>query len=71
MSDETESNFWVMHLINDSTAVRVNIVKGIEANSSIEILSPKFSAGDKILLTGGYGLPDTALVEIEKQKGNE
>ena len=67
LSDETESNFWVMKLANDSTAVRVPIVKGIETNGRIEIISPVFSSGDRIILTGNYGLPDTALVQIVKQ----
>ena len=67
LSDETESNFWVMQLSNDSTAVKVPITKGIETNGKVEIISPKFLTGDRIILTGNYGLPDTALVQIVKQ----
>jgi hypothetical protein len=48
------------------TAVKVPIVKGIEARDSIEILSPHFTVNQQILLTGNYGLPDTAKVVIEK-----
>ncbi|MDB5281315.1 MAG: HlyD family efflux transporter periplasmic adaptor subunit [Bacteroidota bacterium] len=71
LSDETESSFWIMQLINDSTAVRVPIVKGIETDGRVEIISPKFSSTDRILLTGNYGLGDTALVQIVKQKADE
>jgi len=66
LSDETLNTFWVMKLINDSTAVKVPIQKGIETNDNVEILSPKFSVQDKILLSGNYGLSDTALVIVQK-----
>jgi uncharacterized NAD(P)/FAD-binding protein YdhS len=62
-----QKNFWVMKLINDSTAVRVPITKGIETTDRIEILSPKFSTSDKFLLTGNFGLSDTAKVKVTQQ----
>lgn len=65
LSDESLSNFWVMKMINDSTAVKVPIKKGIESGDKVEILSPEFSPTDKILLTGNYGLSDTAFVKVE------
>ncbi len=67
LSNETQSEFWIMKLIDSNTAVRVNITKGIESNSHVEILSPTLSANDKIVLTGNYGLSDTAKVVIKKQ----
>jgi biotin carboxyl carrier protein len=71
LTDETEENFWVMKLINDTTAVRVPVVKGIETRNQVEIISPPLTAVDRIILTGSYGLPDTASVKIEAPKGNE
>ena len=66
LSDETMENFWVMKLINDTTAVKVPVVRGISSESKTEIISPFFSESDRILLTGQYGLPDTAFVKINK-----
>lgn len=66
LADETQQQFWVMKMINDSTAVKVPVQKGIEANDRIEILSPHFSGSEKIVLTGNYGLADTALVRIKR-----
>ncbi len=66
LSDETQSEFWVMKIINDSTAAKVPIKKGVEDGDKVEILSPQFSPNDKIVLTGNYGLPDTAFVIIQK-----
>ena len=64
LTDETQDNFWVMKMIDSTTAVKVPVQKGIETNDRIEILSPQFSANDKILVSGNYGLADTAKVNI-------
>ena len=37
LSDEIMENFWVMKLINDSTAVKIPVKKGISTDSEIEI----------------------------------
>ncbi|HEV3324880.1 MAG TPA: HlyD family efflux transporter periplasmic adaptor subunit [Puia sp.] len=65
LTDETESDFWVMKLIDSATAVKVPVKKGIETADRVEVLFPKFSPDDKILTTGNYGLPDTAKVKVE------
>jgi hypothetical protein len=66
LSDEVQSEFWIMQLIDSATAVKVPIKKGIENATNIEILSPALKLTDKILLTGNYGLPDTAKVIINQ-----
>jgi multidrug efflux pump subunit AcrA (membrane-fusion protein) len=65
LTDETESNFWVMKLIDSATAVKVPVKKGVETADRVEVLSPIFDPDDKILVTGNYGLPDTAKVKVE------
>jgi hypothetical protein len=67
LTDETQSEFWVMKMFNDSAAAKVVIKKGIETGDRIEIISPTFSATDRILVTGNYGLGDTAKVQIVKE----
>jgi len=64
LSNETQTEFWVMKLINASTAVKVPVTKGIETGGRVEIVSPKFTPQDKIVVTGNYGLADTAKVKI-------
>lgn len=66
ITNVTEDNFWIMRLVNDTTAVRVNIDKGIETDSLVQVLSPKLGKFDRIISMGSYGLPDTAKVEIVK-----
>ena len=66
LSDETLNNFWVMKIINDSTAIKVPVKTGIETGDKVEIISPDFLPSDKILLNGNYGLADTALVIVQK-----
>ncbi len=67
LSDETQTNFWVMKVIDSTTAVKVPVTKGMEINDRIEILAPQFSILDKFLLTGNYGLADTAKIKIIQQ----
>ncbi len=66
MSNETLEKFWVMKLINNSTAIRVDIQKGIENDSLIQIVKPQFNPNDRIIFDGAYGLPDTAIVVVNK-----
>ncbi len=65
LTNETQNEFWVMKLIDSITAVKVPVKKGLENATSVEILSPVFSSADKILLTGNYGLSDTARVNVQ------
>ncbi len=64
LSNEEQTEFWIMQLINDSTAVKVPVQKGIEKNDQVEILSPPMNDSANILLTGNYGLEDTAKVKV-------
>jgi len=64
LSDEVQSEFWIMKMINDSTVVKVPVKKGLETKENVEIVSPPLASTDKILLTGNYGLPDTAKVNV-------
>ena len=64
LTNDIQSEYWVMKMIDSSTAVKVDIQKGIATKDRIEILSPLFSPEDKILVTGNYGLGDTAKVKI-------
>jgi biotin carboxyl carrier protein len=66
LGNETQTEFWVMKLMNDSTAVKIPVTKGNENNEEVEITSPVFSTSDRIVLTGNYGLPDTARITIMK-----
>lgn len=66
LSNETQTDFWVMKLIADTLAIKVPITKGIETADRIEILSPKFLPHDRIITTGNYGLSDTAKIKIQQ-----
>jgi multidrug efflux pump subunit AcrA (membrane-fusion protein) len=66
MADEAQVNFWVMKMLDSNTAVKVEVKKGVEWKGRVEILEPKFDKNDRILVTGNYGLPDTAHVILDK-----
>ena len=65
LSNETQTEVWVMKMINDTIAIKVPVTKGFENNNEVEITVPEFLKSDRIILTGNYGLPDTAKVVIK------
>lgn len=66
LTDEMMQEYWVMKMIDDSTAVKVPVKIGEKTVEQIEIISPSFEMSDRILIEGNYGLPDTARVVIVK-----
>jgi hypothetical protein len=68
LSNETQTEFWVMKVINDSTAVKIAIKKGLETADRTEIMDPVFRKSDRILTSGNYGLTDTARIVINSEK---
>jgi multidrug efflux pump subunit AcrA (membrane-fusion protein) len=67
MSNETQTEFWVMKISNNNTAIKVNIKKGIENDSLIQIIEPQFTLSDKFISEGAFGLPDTAKIFIRNK----
>jgi len=65
LTNEVQSEFWIMKMVGKNLAVKIPIVKGLESGNRVEIRSPKLLPSDQILLTGNYGLPDTANVVVE------
>lgn len=68
LSDEMMKDFWVMKLMNDSTAVKISVTVGNKNAQKIEVLSPQFNGHDRIISVGNYGLSDTAQVKISNIK---
>ena len=66
LSDETQSSFWVMKMINDTTAVKVPIAKGAETDKYIQIKSGNLTTKDRVIISGNFGLSDTAFLKIKK-----
>lgn len=66
LSNETLDSFWIMKLINDTTAIKVLVKRGIENDSLVQILKPGLDLSEKIIIDGAYGLPDSSKVEIIK-----
>ncbi|MCW3118637.1 MAG: HlyD family efflux transporter periplasmic adaptor subunit, partial [Chitinophagaceae bacterium] len=66
LSDESQTNFWVMKMMDSVTAVKVPVTTGMESDGKVEIMKPLFTTGDQILISGNYGLADTAKVKIVK-----
>ncbi len=66
LTNENQSNFWLMKIAHDSIAIRVPVQKGIENDSVVEIISTGVNIHDLIISEGAYGLPDSSVVKISK-----
>jgi multidrug efflux pump subunit AcrA (membrane-fusion protein) len=66
LGNETQTEFWIMKVVNDSTAVKIPVKKGIENYNEVEITEPQFLPDDRIIVTGNYGLGDTAAIIINR-----
>jgi hypothetical protein len=64
LTDEVMKNFWVMKLISDTIAVKIPVKTGLSDEENIEISDPFFTKSDRFLMTGNYGLGDTAKVVV-------
>jgi multidrug efflux pump subunit AcrA (membrane-fusion protein) len=64
LSNEVETDYWVMLLKNDSTAVKVPVQIGLKNQERTEIISPKFKGTDRIVTSGNYGVGDTIKVKV-------
>jgi RND family efflux transporter MFP subunit len=61
-----ESGQTRVYVLNGDTATAVAVKLGIETKNLVELVSGA-TEGETVILTGGYGLPDTAKVHIESQ----
>ena len=66
-SNETQDEFWVMKLVDDSLAVKIPVTVGLQNATLIEIKSG-INYNDKIISKGAYGLADSSLVKVEIEK---
>ncbi|MDP4281983.1 MAG: HlyD family efflux transporter periplasmic adaptor subunit [Bacteroidota bacterium] len=64
LSDEIMKNFWIMKLVNDTMAIKMQVKTGTMNNDSIEIVFPALNSVDRILESGNYGLGDTIEVKV-------
>ncbi|MFD2934682.1 efflux RND transporter periplasmic adaptor subunit [Spirosoma flavum] len=66
LANELQTDFWVMKLVNDTTAIKVPVKIGLQRETRIEILSPRFAPKDRFVSKGGYGLADTSSITINR-----
>lgn len=66
LTNEEQTEFWVMKVAGPSLAVKVMIKKGIENPRQTEVLNSTLKEGDRVLISGNYGIADSARIKIEK-----
>lgn len=63
-SNEELTKYWVMKVVHDSIALEIPVEIGIETDTLIEITNDVLQLTDTIIYKGGYGLSDSAFVNI-------
>lgn len=66
MTNETQTEFWVMKIVNGKMAIKVHVKKGIENDDMVEVLNSGLTTSDLIISEGAYGLNDSTIVKIVK-----
>ena len=64
MTNETQTEFWVMKVVGGKLAVKVPLTKGIENNNQVEALSSGLTNADLVITEGAYGLNDSSAVKV-------
>jgi len=68
LGNEEQTSFWVLKLINDSICIKIPVEKGLEKDSLIQLIGSKITTLDRIISEGGYGLADSARVQVINKK---
>ena len=68
MTNETQTKFWVMKIINNKLAVKIPVKKGIENDEVVEILNSGLTTTDLVVSEGGYGLNDSTKVAVSSKQ---
>jgi multidrug efflux pump subunit AcrA (membrane-fusion protein) len=63
MTNETQTEFWVMKVVNN-IAIKVPVKKGIENDETVEVLNSGLTTSDLVISEGAYGLNDSSAVKI-------
>ncbi len=66
LSNEAQTEFWVMKITGETLAIRVPVLRGIQNDSIVEISSPYININDLLISEGAYSLEDSTVVKIEK-----
>ena len=66
MTNETQTEFWVMKVVDNKLAIKVPIKKGIENDDTVEAISSGLTSADRVVSEGGYGLNDSTVVKVTK-----
>ena len=68
MTNETQTEFWVMKIVDNKLAIKIPVKKGIENDELVEILNSGLSASDLVVSEGGYGLIDSTKVAVSGKR---
>lgn len=66
LTNETQSEFWVMKVTKSKLAIKIPVIRGLENDTLAEVISNDLHINDTVISEGAYGLPDSTSIQIEK-----
>ncbi len=63
-SNEELTKHWVLKVVHDSIAIKVSVNTGVEIDFLVQITNGSLHLTDYVIFKGGYGLPDSAYVNV-------
>lgn len=63
-SNEELTKLWVFKVVHDSIALKTPVKAGVQTDSLVQLIFSNLNLSDTLILNGGYGLPDSARVNI-------
>jgi len=69
-TNELLTKFWVMKVVNDSLALKLQVTTLLKNDSLVQIKSEGIKVNDLVITKGGYQMQDSTIVSISKLKEN-
>lgn len=66
MCDEMQTRFWVMRVQGDTLALRIDIRRGLETDSVVQVEHPALDTTALFITEGAFGLADSARISLSR-----
>ncbi|HEX4343702.1 MAG TPA: efflux RND transporter periplasmic adaptor subunit [Verrucomicrobiae bacterium] len=67
----TDNSKSVVELVKGDEAAQTTVQTGLRENGWVEISAPELKAGDVVVTTGAYGLPEKTKITVQNSAGEE
>lgn len=66
-TNELLTNFWVLKIVDDTLAVKLNVHPLLKSDSLVQVKSDKLQVNDRVIVKGAYQMQDSTSVSFDRQ----